>query len=392
MLKAFKIVTFVLIITVSGLLIKQNSISNIYFIIAELFNSNARNLNYSASWRADNLFNQTGESASAVTMKSKVLLSEGVDKFLLKPTKRTVTLSPREILRKGDGIIFLETTNSLRPSSLVLCAIESAAHVYHNRPVVFFMKGLTDITTMEEESQIRNTFPTLATYKNVYIFPLRLEEIFEDTPLLPWYKKINVTMEPHWIHVLSDACRLALIWKHGGVYMDTDFISVSPIPDVNFVAAQSSTESSNGVFGFQLQHYFPWNSMENFVENYNGAVWGHQGPQLFTRVLERQCDLPTFRALEDLMCGNISFLNPQHFYPIPYPSWKQYYQVWEKLPNFNNSYSLHLWNYMNKENKTVVPGTNTLATHLYQQHCPYTYDELRKNQANHTRKSTPLRN
>ncbi|XP_031758384.1 alpha-1,4-N-acetylglucosaminyltransferase-like [Xenopus tropicalis] len=199
-------------------------------------------------------------------------------------------------------------------------------------------------------------------------------------------------MEPHWIHVLSDACRLALIWKHGGVYMDTDFISVSPIPDVNFVAAQSSTESSNGVFGFQLQHYFPWNSMENFVENYNGAVWGHQGPQLFTRVLERQCDLPTFRALEDLMCGNISFLNPQHFYPIPYPSWKQYYQVWEKLPNFNNSYSLHLWNYMNKENKTVVPGTNTLATHLYQQHCPYTYDELRKNQANHTRKSTPLRN
>ncbi|OCT81153.1 alpha-1,4-N-acetylglucosaminyltransferase [Xenopus laevis] len=364
MLKALKIVTFMLIITVLGLLyktsIQQNSVS-IYVIISELLNFKARNQNHNVNWGADNL----------VT------------------TQRTVILNPGEILRKGNGIIFLETTNNIRPSSLVLCAIESAAHVYHDRPIVFFMKGLTNITTMEEESQIQNNFPSLASYNNVYILPLRLEEIFEDTPLLAWYKKINVTMEHHWIHVSSDACRLALIWKHGGIYMDTDFISFQPIPEVDFVAAQSSKESSNGVFGFRPRHSFPWNSMENFVKNYKGAVWGHQGPQLFTRVLKQQCELPTFKALEDLICGNISFLNPQHFYPISYPYWKQYYQVWEKFPTFNNSYSLHLWNYMNKGRKTVVHGSNTLASHLYQQHCPYTYEELKES---HTNKSTTLSN
>ncbi|XP_075425471.1 alpha-1,4-N-acetylglucosaminyltransferase-like [Ascaphus truei] len=287
---------------------------------------------------------------------------------------RFKAISPEDVLKQGNGIMFLETTDRMEPSSLVLCAIESAARVYHDRPVVFFMKGLTNITSEEDMSRTRKSFQTLSSFDNVYFFPLRMEEVFKDTPLLSWYMKVNPKSESYWIHVSSDGCRLALIWKHGGVYMDTDIISIRPIPNENFLAAQSSQYSSNGIFGLSPRHSFAWNSMENFVKNYDGAAWGHQGPSLFTRVLNQLCVLSEFKSEDDFLCGNISFLNPQRFYPISYPSWKMYYQVWKKLPTFNNSYALHLWNYMNSDQrKTVVPGSNTLVDHLYQQHCPTTY-------------------
>ncbi|KAM4694402.1 alpha-1,4-N-acetylglucosaminyltransferase-like [Discoglossus pictus] len=291
--------------------------------------------------------------------------------------------SYKDILREGNGIIFMETTDRLEPRPLVLCAIESAARVYPDRPVAFFMKGLANRTEEELDNITQNYFPTLSSFNNVHIFPLALKEVFKDTPLLPWYLKINTKLERHWIHISSDACRLALIWKYGGIYMDTDIISIRRIPYDNFLAAQSSGYSSNGVFGLSQGHNFSWISMEDFVQNYNGAVWGHQGPGLFTRVLKKFCSIPKFKSVEDVMCGNIFFLNPKRFYPIPYQFWKLYYHVWETQPTFNDSFALHLWNYMNKETQTVVPGSNTLVDNMYQQHCPFTHASLKRNESTH---------
>ncbi|XP_063771609.1 alpha-1,4-N-acetylglucosaminyltransferase-like [Pseudophryne corroboree] len=287
-------------------------------------------------------------------------------------------INPSDILEGGDSIIFLETSDRMQLPSLVLCAIESAAHVYKDRPVVYFMKGLNDtnskVTAMEY-------FPMLSSFNNVYFFPLRMDNIFKDTPLLSWYQKVNQDKEPHWVHISADGCRLALLWKHGGIYMDTDMISIRTIPHQNFLAAQASKFSSNGVFGFSSHHNFTWQSMNNFVKHYNAKIWGHQGPHLFTRVLKELCDLPQFQGLEDITCRNITFLNPQRFYPISYPSWKKYYQVWNSLPTFNDSYALHLWNYMNRNIKVnMVPGSNTLVEQLYKQHCPSTYAAIITNQ------------
>ncbi|OCT78907.1 alpha-1,4-N-acetylglucosaminyltransferase [Xenopus laevis] len=295
----------------------------------------------------------------------------------------TVNTNPVAILRKGNGIIFVETTDRMKPPSLVLCAIESAARVYRDRPVVFFMKGLADINLVNDEPEGRKIFPTLSYLDNVYFLPLKMDEVFRDTPLLPWYIKISPKKEQHWIHVSSDGCRLALIWKHGGIYMDTDIISLRPIPNANFLAAQSSQFSSNGIFGLSPHHNFSWRSMDNFVQNYNGTKWGHQGPQLFTRVLNQECMIPPFKSTEDVVCGNISFLNPQRFYPIPYPSWRRYYEAWQEFPTFNDSYALHLWNYMNQEQKSIIPGSKTLIDQLYKQYCPSTYEALQRNESIH---------
>ncbi|KAG8445548.1 hypothetical protein GDO86_010353 [Hymenochirus boettgeri] len=292
------------------------------------------------------------------------------------------TLTPKEILQNGNGIIFIETTNRMEPPALVLCAVESAARVYPDRPVTFFMKGLPDINSKEDEIRAKQRFPILSFYDNVYIFPLRMEEIYNNTPLLPWYKKVNPDKEIHWIHVSSDGIRLALLWKFGGIYMDTDIISIRPIPLKNFLAAESALVSSNGVFGLCPSHAFAWKSMEDFVQNYNGAIWGHQGPALFTRILNKFfCTIPGFQSTEDVMCGNILFTNPVRFYPIPGPTWRRFYEVWDHLPAFNDSYALHLFNYANTEHFTMVPGSNSLVDRLYKQYCPFTYGLVLKKQS-----------
>ncbi|KAE8599866.1 hypothetical protein XENTR_v10017371 [Xenopus tropicalis] len=294
------------------------------------------------------------------------------------PSAPPPPISPAEVLRDGNGIIFIETTDRMKPPSLVLCTIESAARVYRHRPVVFFMEGLRDITAMRDALK---RLPTLSSFHNVHLFPLQMERLFHGTPLRRWYEKVNPERERYWTHVSSDGCRLALIWRHGGIYMDSDFISMRPIPTGNFLAAESSDFSSNGIFGLTPRHSFAWKGMESFVRNYRGAKWGHQGPQLFTRVLKQYCIAPRFQSTEDVKCGDISILKVKRFYPIPYESWSRYYEVWQNVPKFRDSYALHLWNYLNRGQKTMVPGSNTLVEHLYQLYCPTLYGALRRNES-----------
>ncbi|XP_027701114.1 alpha-1,4-N-acetylglucosaminyltransferase [Vombatus ursinus] len=285
-------------------------------------------------------------------------------------------MKPEDILRHRRNIVFLETTNRLEPSPLVSCAVESAARIYPERSIIFLMKGLDNNSTHLPLNASYPGFSLLSAIENVFFFPLVMETLLQETPLFSWYTQINSSVEKNWIHISSDACRLAFIWRYGGIYMDTDIISIRPVPEDNFLAAQTSKFSSNGVFGFHHHHSFIWDCMENFIEHYNGKIWGNQGPGLMTRMLRLSCNLTDFREVKDLRCPNLSFLHPQRFYPIAYLKWKRYYEVWDIEPSFNDSYALHLWNYMNQEKKAVIRGSNTLAENLYRKYCPITYKNL----------------
>ncbi|KAM5314435.1 LOW QUALITY PROTEIN: alpha-1,4-N-acetylglucosaminyltransferase-like [Glossophaga mutica] len=184
--------------------------------------------------------------------------------------------------------------------------------------------------------------------------------------------QINTSAQRNWLHISSDGSRLAIIWKHGGLYVDTDVTSIRPIPEENFLAAQASQYASNGVFAFLPHHTFLWECMEIFAEHYNSHIWGHQGPNLMTRMLRLWCKLEDFQEVSDLRCSNLSFLHPQRLDPFCYRL-RHYYKVWDTDPSFNDTYALHLCNYMNQEGRDV---SNTLAESLYCQHCPMPFRDL----------------
>ncbi|XP_030050243.1 alpha-1,4-N-acetylglucosaminyltransferase-like [Microcaecilia unicolor] len=282
-----------------------------------------------------------------------------------------------DIIKSNTGIFLVETTEKLEPSPLAVCAVESTARTYPNRSVYFFMKGLTKDMTVTDSSFYK-AIPLLSSIENVHLLPLYFEDVFKDTPLDPWYQKVNPAKEKYWAHVSSDAFRFAIIWKYGGIYMDTDIISMRPIPEVDFLASQGAQVVNGAIFGFQRHYQFLWDCMEDFVKNYKGEIWGHQGPGLITRVIKRQCEMPVFKGTEDTTCGDFFILNPQRFYPIPFPAWERYFQVWNPSDTFNSSYALHLWNFMNHNNKRVIAGSGSVAENLFKKHCPLTYDFIVK--------------
>ncbi|XP_069474141.1 alpha-1,4-N-acetylglucosaminyltransferase-like [Ambystoma mexicanum] len=274
----------------------------------------------------------------------------------------------------GPGIFFIETSDRMVLPSLVTCSIESAARTYPDRPVYFLMKGLREDTTISLTSSYR-AVSLLASLKNVHILPLRFEDLFQDTPLQSWHQKVNPAKQRYWTHHVSDACREVLLWKYGGIYMDTDVISIRQIPVEDFLAAESPTLCSSAVLGFRQHHPFLWECMEDYVKNYNGDIWIQQGPLLYTRVAAKFCEMPNFEKVGDAMCSSFSYLQPKRFFPISYDKWFHYFSVWDKNRDiFNNSYALHFWNYMNKEQRSVTAGSNTVAEYIFKKYCPATYD------------------
>ncbi|XP_078523944.1 alpha-1,4-N-acetylglucosaminyltransferase-like [Lissotriton helveticus] len=275
------------------------------------------------------------------------------------------------------GIFFVETSERLEPSALEMCSIESAARTYYNKPVFFLMKGLSQINRWNASYK---ALTLLSTFKNIKILPLRFDDVFRHTPMLDWYQKINPDTEPYWIHQLSDACRQVLLWKFGGIYMDTDVISLRPIQEEDFLAAESEELCSSAVLGFRRFHTFLWDCMEDFVRNYDGKLWGQQGPMLYTRMSERLCPIPSIDVVRDIKCPQFVYLHQIRFYPIGYQSWKKFFELWDGNDTlFHHSYALHFWNHMNNEHMHVTAGSNTVAEHLFQQHCPLTYDRFVKN-------------
>ncbi|XP_069069714.1 alpha-1,4-N-acetylglucosaminyltransferase-like [Pleurodeles waltl] len=272
------------------------------------------------------------------------------------------------------GIFLVETTDTLEPTSLTLCAVESAARIYPDRPIFFYMGGLRKWNNPQEK-HISHDLQVLTSLANVYIQPFDLEEILKDSPLLPWYLKVNPATEKFWTHVSSDASRLALVWKYGGIYFDTDVISIRPIPEEEFlVCAYTMTHTSNGIFGFNQFQPFLWDCMKEFAVNYKGQQWGYQGPQLVTRVLQRLGQLPKMDSGGgDSKFYNFSYLHPHRFYPIPPHSWEKFFEPWDPKYTFVGSYGLHFFNFMNYKKSKMIIGSNSLAERLYRQHCPNIY-------------------
>ncbi|XP_051873194.1 alpha-1,4-N-acetylglucosaminyltransferase-like [Pristis pectinata] len=104
------------------------------------------------------------------------------------------------------GIIFVESTDNVEPTPLMVCSVESAARLNPDKPVYYFMKGFSGNLSQYPQPEYRG-IPLLSSMKNVVILPLNPTELFEDTPLKGWYQKVNPEKERYWIHILADGCR-----------------------------------------------------------------------------------------------------------------------------------------------------------------------------------------
>ncbi|KFQ12879.1 Lactosylceramide 4-alpha-galactosyltransferase, partial [Leptosomus discolor] len=275
----------------------------------------------------------------------------------------------------GD-VFFVETSERISPSYLFTCSVESAARAHPGTRVVVLMKGLAngDVSLPNHWG-----FSLLSFFPNVEIRPLDLSELFSGTPLANWYLQAQQRWEPYFLPVLSDACRIVIMWKFGGIYLDTDFIVLKNLKNLTNALGIQSHDMLNGAFlSFKPKHEFMELCMKDFVENYNSWTWGHQGPLLLTRVFKKWCSITNIQNA--MSCKGVSALSSEAFYPIHWGEWQKLFEAISSLDLqklLKNTYAVHVWNKLSHGTRLQVTSQALLAQ-LHSQFCPATYVKMKR--------------
>ncbi|KAG9453962.1 hypothetical protein H6P81_006866 [Aristolochia fimbriata] len=182
--------------------------------------------------------------------------------------------------------------------------------------------------------------------------------LFEKTPAETWLRELmEGKVDPGEIPLaqnLSNLLRLAALYKFGGVYLDTDFIVLKKLSGLrNSIGAQSVdgetgnwTRLNNAILAFNREHPLVYRFIEEFSLTFNGNKWGHNGPYLVSRVVERVQGDPAY---------DFRVLPPMAFYPVDWIKIGGLFQR-PRSPNVarwvsakllqlrRETHAIHLWN------------------------------------------------
>ncbi|KVI03341.1 uncharacterized protein At4g19900-like [Cynara cardunculus var. scolymus] len=207
-----------------------------------------------------------------------------------------------------------------------------------------------------------------------------LDFLFKNTPAQSWLHQIkNGKRDPGKIPLaqnLSNLIRLAILYKYGGVYLDTDFVILKDFSSLkNSIGAQSATPSgnwtrlNNAVLIFDKNHDLLYKFMEEFASTFNGNRWGYNGPYLVSRVVERE--------ETTVLKLNFRVLPPMAFYPVDWvhvggfftPPTNRVHRRWveAKMGQLSKStYGVHLWN---KQSSRFKIEEGSIMARLIANHC-----------------------
>ncbi|XP_057808111.1 uncharacterized protein At4g19900-like [Salvia miltiorrhiza] len=172
--------------------------------------------------------------------------------------------------------------------------------------------------TMDSDKGLKILEPLLERGFRVRAMAPDLWDLIRNTPAEIWFNEIkNGIRNPGEIPLpqnLSNLIRLAVLYKYGGIYLDTDFIILKSLEGLrNSIGAQSVdlfgnwTRLNNAVLVFDRNHPLVYKFLEEFASNFDGNVWGHNGPYLVSRVVEKLDRAEEF---------NLTILPPMAFYPV----------------------------------------------------------------------------
>ncbi|OMO76466.1 hypothetical protein CCACVL1_15636 [Corchorus capsularis] len=204
--------------------------------------------------------------------------------------------------------------------------------------------------------------------------------IFKNTHAELWFNQLKKgNVNPGEIALgqnLSNLLRLALLYKYGGVYLDTDIIVLKSLNKLrNVIGAQSMnpetknwTRLNNAVLIFDKQHPLLYKFIQEFALTFDGNKWGHNGPYLVSRVVARVSGRPGF---------NFTVLPPWTFYPVDWSRIRSFFQgpkdevhskwLQNKLEQIRRqSFAVHLWN---RQSSNVRVEEGSILHHILSDCC-----------------------
>ncbi|XP_020884538.1 lactosylceramide 4-alpha-galactosyltransferase [Arabidopsis lyrata subsp. lyrata] len=200
---------------------------------------------------------------------------------------------------------------------------------------------------------------------NLIAVTLDIPFLVKNTPAEAWLKRLKSGhMDPGSIPLfmnLSDLTRLAVLYKYGGVYLDTDIIFLNDMTGLrNAIGAQSIdpgtkrwTRLNNAVMVFDIYHPLMREFLQEYATTFDGNRWGYNSPYLVSRVIKRLGNKPGY---------NLTIFSPDAFYPV---NWIKIQKLFKKpattreakwvektVQDMNKgSYMIHLWNKVTRKIK-----------------------------------------
>lgn len=290
------------------------------------------------------------------------------DKF---SRRRDLERRRHELNSSKKNFFFLETAGASCITDRAACAIETAA-LRHPDYIIW----LLTILDIEDCSFLSHLFEL----PNFRILRLDLNSLVKDSVLVHWYVKDNWNRSPFRVNHLSDALRLLVLWKYGGIYADLDVLTLRSFDKLEDVLARELfPDVGNSVMVFRKRHPFLFRCLEEFSKTYKPRKWAHNGPRLLERVLSWFCPPNALNKDPLVKCSGVTVLPANAFYPVTYPDWRKPFQrnhTSEVLRATSDSYTLHLWNSYSRGQrvergsayyvmrKTLCPSTHNLIEHL----------------------------
>ncbi|GMH19515.1 hypothetical protein Nepgr_021356 [Nepenthes gracilis] len=204
--------------------------------------------------------------------------------------------------------------------------------------------------------------------------------LFKNTMAARWFDQLRKgEISPGKVSLgqnLSNLLRLSLIYKFGGIYMDTDFIVLKKFSSLrNVIGAQNLdcktgnwSRLNNAVMIFDKKHPLLRKFIQEFSLTFDGDKWGHNGPYLVSRVVKRISGRSEY---------NFTVLPPSAFYPV---GWRRISRLLERpreeFPSKwlgskveeirSQSFAIHMWN---RKSRSIKIEEGSLVSHLMLDFC-----------------------
>ncbi|CAG9864879.1 unnamed protein product [Phyllotreta striolata] len=284
--------------------------------------------------------------------------------------------------RRGKSIFFHETScysyfkGRISITARQACAVESAARFNPNFEIylLYSSPGMIKFDGDESDKILQN----LLTYPNVYIMHLDYEKYTKGTPVERLYASGRIEGSMHAISHSSDVLRYLTMWKYGGVYLDLDVVMLKSVEDLrNFAAIESEEVVASGALGFDPSgdaHDMVEKCLNDLNDNFNGEIWGYNGPGVITRLLRNLCGTNKTDEMSVNDCGGFHVLETESFYPISWRTWWMYFD--EKFADnvtysTQHAYAIHVWNKLSSE-RLIPIQSNAPYLDIARKHCPKT--------------------
>ncbi|CAG0920550.1 unnamed protein product [Notodromas monacha] len=346
---------------------KKPAKSRMFILIAGCFSATLTAAFYFAS--GSKMLDKSDQDDNKVILgieeyRSEVLLMS--DSGIINSKLDLSLFSPEDYAK--DAIYMMETSGRQLLSAKQLCSVESTARLHPSKTIVLLVASDTIV------------YPTLITsllrkHPNVLLRKIDVGKVLSTSPLKNMDIENTLKKSKFVTEHASDLLRFALLYEHGGIYLDLDMIVIKKLPEVaNGVATANEGTYLNPAFiAFQKGHPVLLDCMNHISESFNKDWFNGNGPDRITEAMKRWCNTSTLQP--GMNCSNVYLFPVDNFTHL---NWGISMKAFDEDPAIadplvanleSNAFVFHYYNDVTRVVDANITGNSAIAR-MARKYCP----------------------